>query len=429
MTVREFFKNISYCQSGLPGSSGWVSSCFSIARKSLSVFFDLKRFTIYWLIFSVFPSQVFSAAGDVISNTATVNYSILAVPFTQESSPTGNTVQGVGNGTPTTFAEDQVVNFSVVTNDGAPVNVASGANNAFLTFTVVNTGNAIQDFLLTAINTAPNPFGAPVDNFDPVMPLQVFVEDGANAGYLLAEDTGLFIDDLAPGASATVYVVADIPVAAIGDLAAVAMVAQIAVGGAPGPGVAITNDDNNHISPAGTYSNGGTTVVAGTANDASDSAGVDLVFGDQAGGAPEDVDSTSAVQDAPSNGQHSDTGAFLVQTVGAAVDPLIKTVTVIDTLGGTDPHAGATLRYQIVVNTTGASTVDNLVITDPIPPNTTYTPNSITLNGALQTDAIDEPADYSEFDGTQIIVDLSQNSTVSISTATTNTIVFDVTID
>ena len=103
MTVREFFKNISYCQSGLPDSSGWVSSCFSIARKSLSVFFDLKRFTIYWLIFSVFPSQVFAAAGDVISNTATVNYSILAVPFTQESSPTGNTVQGVGNGTPTTF--------------------------------------------------------------------------------------------------------------------------------------------------------------------------------------------------------------------------------------------------------------------------------------------------------------------------------------
>lgn len=427
--MREFFKNISYCQSGLPASSAWVSSCFPISRKSFSVFFDFKSFTICWLIFSVFPSQVFAAAGDIISNTATVNYSILAVPFTQESSPTGNTVPGAGNGAPTTFTEDQVVNFSVVSNDGAPVNVASGENNAFLTFTVVNNGNATQDFLLTAINTAPNPFGVPVDNFDPVIPLRVFVEDGANAGYLFAEDTGLFIDDLASGATATVYIVADIPATAIGDLAAVAMVTQVAAGGAPGPGAAITNDDNNHVSPAGTYSNGGTTVIAGTANNATDSVGIDLVFGDQAGSAPEDVDSTGAVQDIPSNGQHSDTGAFLVQTVGAAVDPLIKTVTVIDTLGGTDPHAGATLRYQIVVNTTGASTVDNLVITDPIPPNTTYIPNSIRLNGVLQTDAIDEPADYSEFDGAQIIVDLSQNSTVSISTATTNTIVFDVTID
>jgi uncharacterized repeat protein (TIGR01451 family) len=119
----------------------------------------------------------------------------------------------------------------------------------------------------------------------------------------------------------------------------------------------------------------------------------------------------------------------LIQPSVPALDPLIKSVTVIDTLGGTDPHPGATLRYQIVVQTNGTSAVDELVISDAIPANTTYTPNSIALNGVAQTDAVDEPTDYSEFDGAQIIVDLGQNSTVSITTATTFTIVFDVTIN
>lgn len=420
--MRELFKNISFCKSGLPNSPGSVSSYFAIARKILSVFFRFKNFTIYWLIFSVFPSQAFAAAGGVISNTATIDFLYLGLPLTQESSPTGNTFVGIGNGAPTTFTEDQVVNFSVVSNDVAPVDVVTGDTNVFLTFTVANSGNATQDFLLTSIDTTPNPFGAPADNFDLVPSLSVFVEDGTTAGYQLAEDTALFVDELAPGSNATVYVVANIPAAAVGDLAAVVLVVQIAVGGAPGEGAAITNDDNSRVSPAGIYSNGGTPVAVGIPNNTPDSAGVDLVFGDPAGAAPEDIDSTGAVQDIQSNGQHSDTGAFLVQPSGVAVDPLVKTVTVIDTLGGTDPHPGATLRYQIVVTTTGASVVDNLVITDVVPPNTTFVDESVTLNGVPQTNASD--ADNSEFDGTQIIVSLGQ-----ITTATTNTIVFDVTID
>jgi uncharacterized repeat protein (TIGR01451 family) len=118
-----------------------------------------------------------------------------------------------------------------------------------------------------------------------------------------------------------------------------------------------------------------------------------------------------------------------VQTAVTPAVALNKTVTVIDGLGGTNPLAGATLRYQIDVVISGAGNVNNLVITDPIPANTTYTPTSLSLNGVVQTDASDVPTDFSEFNGSNIVVDLSQGGTVSVAPATPNRITFDVTID
>jgi len=391
----------------------------NISKSSLSVLF------VFFICLN--SPIVFSAAGDVISNTATINFISQGVSLVQESSPSGNSLAGVGNGTATSFTEDRLINFSVVSIDATAVNVSSSQSAAFLSYTVTNNGNDVQDFLLTAVNTA-TPFAANTDNFDPVPPMQVFVEDGSSAGYLLAEDTQVFIDDLAIGATATVYVVATMPVTVIGDAAAVALIAQVAEGGTAGQGAVITSDDNSHVSPAGTYSNGAVTIAAGSANLVSDTAGVETVFNDPAAVNPEDVDSAS-VQDVRANGQHSDTGLFLVQAAAPASVVLNKTVTVIDTLGGTDPHAGSTLRYQIDVVVGGVSNVNNLVITDAIPVNTTYTPSSLLLNGIAQTDVSDTPTDYSEFNGSAIIVDLSQGGTVSVAPATPNLITFDVTID
>ena len=373
-------------------------------------------------------SMVFSAAGDVISNTATIDFVYQSIPPILESSPTGNTQTGIGNGTATSFQEDRLINFSVVSVDAAAVNVSSLQSAAFLSFTVTNSGNAPQDFLLTAINTSPSPFAANPDTFDPVSPMQIFVEDGSNAGYLLAEDTDLFIDELAVGATVTVYLVAPIPVTVIGDATAVALVAQVAEGGAVGQGAAITNDDNGFTSPAGSYSNGTVNVATSVANLIANTAGVETVFNDPAALNPEDVDS-AGVQDVIRNGQHSDVGVFLVQSVAPSSVVLNKTVTVIDTLGGTDPHAGATLRYQIDVVISGGSNINNLVITDAIPANTTFTPASLLLNGVTQTDVSDVPTDFSEFNGSSIVVDLSQGGMVSIAPATPNLITFDVTID
>lgn len=297
-----------------------------------------------------------------------------------------------------------------------------------LSFTVTNNGNAPQDFLLTAINTTPSPFAANADDFDPLTPMQVFVEGGANAGYLSSEDNQVFIDELAAGATATVYLVANIPAANIGDAAAVALIAQVAAGGAAGQGAAISSDDNGYISPAGTFSNGAVSVAAGTANPTADTTALETVFNDPSAASAEDVGS-DGVEDIRANGQHSDKGVFLVQTAASADVELNKTVTVIDTLSGTDPHAGATLRYQIEVVISGATNISNLVITDPIPASTTYSPATLSLNGVAQTDSGDAPTDFSEFDGSRIVVDLSQGGTVSVAPATPNLIIFDVTIN
>ena len=394
-----------------------------------------KNFRVFSIIFLVLamllliaPSRVFALAGDAISNMATIDYVIGGVAQTQESAPAGNTVPGAGNGTPTTFLEDRVINFSVTSLNATAVPVTSGQANVFASFSLSNTSNSPQDFLLAALNTATNPYGLPADNIDPVAPLSVFVESGVTAGYQATEDTGVFVDELAPLGTATLYVVVNMPVASPGDVAAITLVVQVASAGAVGEGAAITNDSNNRISPPGTYSNGGTSVGAATPVNIADTLGEEIVFNDPAGVALEDIDSSGATQDSAGNGQHADSSAFQVQGSPVTIN---KTVSVIDTLGGTDPHPGAILRYQLDVVISGSININNLVVTDAIPANTTYAPNSIVLNGVPQTDAAFgvDAIDYAEFNGTDVIVDLSQGGVVAVAPATPITIVFDVTID
>lgn len=378
---------------------------------------------------NILSSEVQAAAGDTISSRTTINYDILGNSFVQESSPTGNTSTGVGNGSDTVFIEDGLINFSVSTNDAAAVSATPGQVDVAASFTVSNNGNNVQDFLLTASNTSVNPFTSPADNIDVLLPLTVFVESGATPGYQLAEDTAVFIDELAVGSSAIVYIVADMPAGNPADVAAVTLIAQIAQGDNPGvQGAAILNDDNNNISPAGTYSNGATSVGPGGAVNLADTIAEEIVFNDPAGLSVEDVDSTGLAQDVAMNGQHSDSSAYQLQSAPVSIN---KTITVIDTLGGNDPHAGATLRYRLDVSIAGASNVNNLIITDAIPLNTTYTAASIVLDTVPQTDAafVVDSIDHSEFNGTDVIVDLSQAGTVSIAPGTNHTIIFDVTID
>jgi uncharacterized repeat protein (TIGR01451 family) len=390
---------------------------------NISAILDLRArkniFTPIVFVISLFlTTNIFAAAGDSISNTATINYIIGGVSDSRNASAS--------------FLEDRLINFSVSEDNGsAAVPVISDMTDAVMQFTVTNTGNDVQDFLLTAVNTAPNPFGLPADNFDPLT-IQVFAESGATPGYQAVEDTAVFIDELVPNVPHVVYVVADLPTQVIDDVSVIALITQIAEGGVVGTeGLAINADDNGNISPAGVFGNGSTSVSAGTANTIPDSPlTMETVFNDPAGLSPEDV-STDLVQDIARNGQHADAGAYQVMSPVA----IVKTVTVIDPLGGTDPYPGATLRYQLDVVVTGNTAVDNLVISDAIPANTTYTDNSILLNAVAQTDADDAPVDYSRAIDilakpvVSIEVDLSQGGTVSVAPGVTNVIIFEVTID
>jgi uncharacterized repeat protein (TIGR01451 family) len=373
----------------------------------------------FFIIASFYSTNVFSAAGDLISNTVSISYDIGGTPGTINAS--------------TSFTEDRRINFLVTeSNGGAAVPVISDMAAAVLQFTITNSGNDAHDFLVTAVNTAPNPFGLPVDSFDPLPgSVQVFVESGLTPGYQVAQDTTVFIDELAVNASSLVYVVADMPTVVADDVSAIALITQIAEGGTTGvEGIAINADDNSRISPAGIYSNGSTNVVAGSASNNPDTLAMETVFNDPGSTNPEDV-STDLNQDILGNGQHSDTGVFQV----TSPVNLTKSMVVIDTLGGNDPHPGSTIRYQIDVNVVGNSDIDNLLISDLIPANTTYTDGSIVLNGTIQTDASDAPTDFSRAIDIlskpvlSIEVDLSQGGAVPVVPGSTNTIIFEVTIN
>ena len=387
----------------------------------------------------MFSANAMAAAGDAVSTRAIINYTYNTINFVQESSPTGNTRIGAGNGADTVFTEDRAINFTVSETDNVATGVNSGESQVVTTFTVANLGNDVQDFLLFAANNSSHSLATTqIDNIDALLPLRAFVESGANSGYQPGEDIADYIDELQTGAAnaATVYIVADMPVAAPDDLAAVTLVVQVAAGGAAGQGAAINADSNGNISPAGTYSNGAVNVPAGTASTDPDVSGEDVVFNEPGAANTEDFDSSAATTDLPRNGQHSATDAYLIEPSEVVVN---KSVTVIDTLGGSDPHAGSTLRYQLDVNVTGVGTVDNLVITDAVPANTTYLPGSITLDAVPQTDADDDGipsgtvVDYSQLTGVpgsqSITVDLGQGGTNTITPPATFIIIFEVTID
>jgi hypothetical protein len=317
-------------------------------------------------------SSVFAVAGDTISNMATISYSVGGTAQAViESSPTGNNTSGVGNGTATSFVEDRRINFSVV--EAGTIGYATaapGQNDIALQFTVTNSSNQILDFLLAAIDTDLNTHsGGAADNFD-ATGVQVFVESGATAGYQAAQDTAVYVDELAVGGSSTVYIIGDIPAGALNSqTAGYALVAQVAAGGAAATqGTAITNDDNNQISPAGTYSNGGTSVVAGTANNVADNpATVQTVFNDPAGGAAEDWSSAGAT-DVARNGQAADSDAY---QVNAATLTVTKTSSVLSdpVNGASNPKSipGAIVQYTVTIaNGAGAATAQGVLITDSL---------------------------------------------------------------
>ncbi len=178
------------------------------------------------LLFTMFYAfAVHSAAGQNISATATVDYLVGGIP--SSDSATAN------------FLEDRLVNFVVTGADGGfSVPVIVGMNNAVLQFTVTNTGNDVQDFLLLGVSTTPNPYGLPVASFTPAGLIRTFVESNVVAdGYQSGSDTAVFIDDLNQNESRTVYIVSDMPVAPVintGDVSPVALVVQVAVGGVSG---------------------------------------------------------------------------------------------------------------------------------------------------------------------------------------------------
>lgn len=82
-------------------------------------------------------------------------------------------------------------------------------------------------------------------------------------------------------------------------------------------------------------------------------------------------------------------------TVSLAVS-INKTVIVIDQWGGNQPIPGAALQYTITVLANGIA--NNVVISDPLPPNVVYMPNTLRLNDSVTTADLTDISDADKGD-------------------------------
>ncbi|MDW8259473.1 MAG: hypothetical protein RML32_08515, partial [Gammaproteobacteria bacterium] len=151
-----------------------------------------------------------TAAGTQINNRATVNYSVGGNPQTPiESSPTGNTVPGTGNGANTSFLVDDRVSHTVVALGSGTV-VTPNSVNQVTAFSLTNTGNAPHAYALGVVNLTGGTVFGNTDTTD-VTNLRTFVDANGNGTYESGVDTAVNVQSLAAGASVTVFVLADIP--------------------------------------------------------------------------------------------------------------------------------------------------------------------------------------------------------------------------
>ena len=99
----------------------------------------------------------------------------------------------------------------------------------------------------------------------------------------------------------------------------------------------------------------------------------------------------------------------------------------LDQYGTAEPIPGAVITYTIEVDVTGVGNVDDVVITDPIPAETTYNANTLTLNGppALTDGDGDDEGDVGFTTSDTVTVSLGTLSAAS----GTQIITFKVTID
>jgi len=326
-----------------------------------------------------------TVAGTNVNNTASVSYSVGGVTQTPVASNVAS------------FVVDRKANVMVAEVGGAATSVSYGQTNQVTTFTVTNTTNATQDFRLFGVNTViglPTPLGH-TDTFG-VTNIRVFVDSNNNGTYDSGVDIATYIDELAPDATKTVFIVADLPASGpAGGISGVDLTAVVATGG--------------------TASSLGADLTASLLDDPTQ---IDTVFADAAGWI-----------DLLRDGRYSAGDEY---AISGATAQATKTATLIsDPLNGLiAPKSipGAVVEYCIAVKNIGAQTITGMGISDNIPANTTYVAGSTYTGGSVLLGACvadgSLASDGAVFDGSKI-----STTTASLTAGSTTTTRFRVTLN
>ncbi len=305
-------------------------------------------------------------AGTNIDNIATVTYEIGGTTQSPiESSPSGNSIGGTGQGSATQFLVDRKVDLLVTGNSNANVN--PGDTQVEVTFTLNNEGNAIQDFSLLPDYTLTG------DQFD-VSNCNVEVTGVTGtplAGVTLPTSGNI---KLSPDQQASISVKCDIPFDNLG---------------AP-----ISSGDSSNITLIATteHNEDGSNTVETISNDSAMS--IETVFADDAG-----------IDDGNRDAMHSARRTYTA-TTGTAVPTLSidkSIVSVIDSSGGNTAVSGSEVTYLIHIDTNGIGTINDLIITDPTPADMTYKSGSTLLNNVAMTDSNDTDSTDFGFSNTDTV--------------------------
>lgn len=297
-----------------------------------------------------------TASGTSISNLSTLSYSVGGTAQADiGSSAAGNTV---GAGTATTFTVDNKVNLSVTETGSTVSSVTPGSIDRVTTFTVTNLGNTSQGYTLGAANQGVTSVIATVADSIDVNNFRVFVDSNANSTYDAGTDTATAISTLAPDATVTVFVLADIP-------------------------AGTTNGQQANVTLTATTTTAGS-AVAVTETTGADTAGVDIVFADAATTELEFV-GTSAARDAQGTARDA-------YRIASAVIRVSKTSLLIcDPFNGSGATRknipGAIVRWTITIsNDSSATSSASLAqMTDTLAGATTFDTNLVTGSGAPAT--------------------------------------------
>lgn len=259
--------------------------------------------------------------------------------ITNRASVTYNvgSVQLTENSNPWSVIVEELVDLSLVWQDASNVVVSPGDASRVLTFLVTNIGNGTESFeLVTDSNVAG-------DDFNPTF-TDLYLDANGNGIYDAGIDTqyaiGVNDPDLAADSSVTIFVLHDIPTGLLdADVGNCELTATSNTGtGAPGSSIPGAGDN-----------------------------GADAVIGN-------------------SGGNTFITGGYVITSV---VVSMVKSAVVLDPFGGSDAVPGAVITYTITVDVAGSGTAQGVVISDPIPVNTTYVASTLTLNAGALTDAAD----------------------------------------
>jgi uncharacterized repeat protein (TIGR01451 family) len=297
-----------------------------------------------------------TTAGTTITNQAQATFSVNGTPATVQSNVS-------------TFKVDRKVDFTVVAQTGT-TKVNLGQTGAVLTFSVTNKTNDVQDFLLDPDQQILGIGLLGTDNFD-VANMKVYVDKNGNGTYEAGTDDQVYIDELKPDETATVFLVADVPNISTAQFANASLHVVAAAGGTSGTA--------------------GAALIATNLDLLDRQDQVDVVFADN------DSDGLG-LGDIARNGQGR---AYAEFEVGArTVDlSIIKSSRVIgDGVNDLFPKAlpGATVEYCLLVrNATLLVPASDVVLTDVVPANTTYVAGSIKVGGTclLGGEAQDDDAD------------------------------------